>query len=246
MKKAALELGGSDPFIVLDDANIDMAATKAITGRMKTNGQACNNAKRFIIQEGVYDKFVQKLIQKLNEYIKIGDPMDENVTIGPIVNQKQLDKIRSQIKESIDKGAKMIYGDLSYKIKDSQLSKGFYFQPVILENISKDQPAYFEELFAPVFSLFSFKDDIDAATLANDSQFGLSGSVISTNLERAKSLAMKLEVGDVYINEAVGSDPAIPSGGVKDSGFGRECHRDGILEVINRKAICVMPGDPKL
>ena len=140
----------------------------------------------------------------------------------------------------------MIYGDLDYKIKDSKLQNGYYFHPIILGNISKDQPAYNEELFAPVFSLFSFKEDKDAAILANDIDYGLSGSVISSNLERAKSLAMKLEVGNVFINDAVGSDPAIPSGGVKDSGFGRECYRDGILEVINRKTICVVAKESKL
>ncbi len=117
---------------------------------------------------------------------------------------------------------------------------------MILENISKDSPSYQEELFAPVFVLFSFKDDLDAAHLANDNKYGLSGSIISTNLQRAKSLALKLEIGNVFINDAVGSDPVIPSGGVKDSGFGRECYKDGILEVINRKAICVMPGIPDL
>jgi succinate-semialdehyde dehydrogenase/glutarate-semialdehyde dehydrogenase len=110
---------------------------------------------------------------------------------------------------------------------------------LILENISKGQPAYNEETFAPVFSLFTFKDEMEAIRLANDCSYGLSGTVISNNIERAKSVALKLEVGNVYINESVASDPAIPSGGIKDSGYGRECYKDGLLEIINRKAICV-------
>lgn len=185
MKKGAFELGGSDAFIVLDDADIDLATTKAIAGRLHTNGQACNNSKRFIINDKIYDQFVEQLLKKLNAYVKMGDPMVDGVTIGPLSLEKQVHNLRAQVKQSVAKGAKIIYGDLEYQMKDEELKNGFYFHPIVLENINKDQPAYCEELFGPVFSLFRFSEDIEAVDLANGISYGLSASVFSRDIERA-------------------------------------------------------------
>lgn len=160
-------------------------------------------------------------------------------TIGPLISIKAKEGLQKQVKTSIDMGANVLYGTLDYTHPDPNLKNGNFFHPMVLDNITKDQPAYKEELFGPVFSLFKFKDDFEAVTLANDSRYGLSASIFTKDLAKAKRKAIKLEVGNVFINEAVSSDPAIPGGGVKDSGFGRECYKDGLFEVVNRKAVLV-------
>lgn len=239
MKKGAFELGGSDPFIVLDDADIELATSKAIPGRLKSNGQSCNNAKRFIVSSQIYDQFKEKLVQKLNDYIRIGDPMDNQTTLGPLANNKQLDLIRKQVSDSIANGARVIYGEVNFQIQDSNLKNGYYFHPIVLENITKEQPAFSEELFAPVFSLFTFDTIEEAINIANSVSYGLSASIFSSNVNKAKEVALKIDVGNIFINEIVGSDPSVPNGGVKDSGYGRELFKDGLFEIINRKTIVV-------
>lgn len=239
MKKGAFELGGSDPFIVFNDADIDLAVTKAIAARLHTNGQACNNAKRFIVQSKVYDQFKAKLTEKVKAYVKIGDPMDPNTTIGPLAMERQVSNLKEQVSKSLSKGAKVVYGELDYKNQDPNLKEGFYFHPLILENIKPGQPAFNEELFGPVFSLFNFQEDFESVDIANATPYGLNASVFTKNLEKAYRKAGKLEVGSVFINEAVATDPAIPGGGVKDSGYGRECYKDGLYETFNRKTIIV-------
>lgn len=156
--------------------------------------------------------------------------------------KKQVSNIRYQVEESVKKGAKIVYGDLDFKIPDPELVNGHYFHPLILENITRDQPAFHEELFGPVFSLFRFSDDMEAIELANATEYGLSGSIFTKDMERAKRKALKLECGNVFINEIVASDPAIPCGGVKESGYGRECFKDGLHETLNRKAIIFGEG----
>lgn len=237
MKRGAFELGGSDPFIVCDDADLELASSKAIKGRLTCNGQACNNAKRFIIHDKIYDEFVGMLIHKVKEYVSIGDPMNKSVTIGPLSMQKQVETLTRQVQHSINKGARVLYGDLNYRIHDAELKNGFYFNPMIMENITKDQAAYCEELFGPVFSIFSYSDHLEAVELANATCYGLSASVFTRDPERARRKALQLDVGNVFVNDFVSSDSAIPGGGVKDSGYGRECYKDGIHETINRKAI---------
>ncbi|CDW82260.1 succinate-semialdehyde dehdyrogenase [Stylonychia lemnae] len=239
MKKSVFELGGSDAFIVLEDADLDLAVQKAIIARLHTSGQACNNAKRFMIHAQVYDEFVQKLKAGLDKHIKIGDPLDMTTTIGPLSSQRAKEGLTNQIQKSLQNGAKIIYGNLEYEHPNEELKNGNYFHPLVLENITKDQPAYCEELFGPVFSLFKIKSDHDAIDLANDSIYGLSASVFTQNIQRGRQAASFLEVGNVFINEAVSSDAAIPGGGVKESGFGRECYKDGLFETVNRKAVIV-------
>lgn len=138
---------------------------------------------------------------------------------------------------SVSKGAKIIYGDLDFKMQEKGLENGFWFHPLILENVTKEQPAYCEELFGPVFSLFKFNDPIEMVDLANATDYGLSASIFTEDMARAKHEALQLDVGTVFINDFVASDPAIPGGGIKDSGYGRECYKDGVHETINRKAI---------
>lgn len=179
MKKGCFELGGSDPFIVCDDANIDVAAAKAVQGRLHTNGQACNNSKRFIISDKIYDEFKAALITKIKEFVKIGDPMDSQTTIGPLASDKQLETLNDQVQKSIEKGAKIAYGELNYKIQNDELKNGFFFHPMVLEDIPEDAPAYSEELFGPVFGLYRFTDDQHAVNIANSTQYGLSGAVFS-------------------------------------------------------------------
>ena len=168
MKKSVFELGGSDAFIVLEDADIDLAVSKAITGRLHTNGQACNNSKRFIIQHNKYEEFTQKLLIKLKEYVKIGDPMEKGTTIGPLAQKRGRDNLREQVKNSVLKGAKVLYGNVDFEINDQALKDGYFFEPMVLENITKTQPAYSEELFGPVFSLFRYRDPMEAIEIAND------------------------------------------------------------------------------
>jgi succinate-semialdehyde dehydrogenase/glutarate-semialdehyde dehydrogenase len=141
------------------------------------------------------------------------------------------------VKKTLAVGGRLLYGELDYKMQDEALKNGFFTHPLILENIHKDSPAYNEELFGPVFSLFRFNDELEAIELANSSQYGLSGSIYSRDLERARAKAMQLEGGSIFINDIVASDPAIPGGGVKDSGYGRECYTDGLHETLNRKSI---------
>lgn len=151
--------------------------------------------------------------------------------------EKQVRNLRSQVLASVAKGAKILYGNLDYQIKDSNLKNGFYFHPIVMENITKEQPAYCEELFGPVFSLFRFHDPIEAAELANCTDYGLSASIFTTDEAKMTREALALEAGNIFINDIVVSDPAIPCGGVKDSGFGRECYKDGLHETLNKKAI---------
>ena len=165
--------------------------------------------------------------------------MDPSTTLGPLSMAKQVENLKSQVKISVDKGAKIVYGDLNYKINDSNqsLHNGYFFNPMILENINKDQPAYHEELFGPVFSMFKFNDPVEVIELANATNYGLSACIFTEDMQRARRKALLLEVGTVFVNEIVVSDPAIPNGGIKDSGYGRECYKDGIQETMNRKTI---------
>ncbi len=240
MKPAAFELGGSDAFIVREDIE-DMSSVvkNAIKGRMKANAQSCNNSKRFIIHESLYDKFKEELILQLQRDEVIGDPLEENTTLGPLSSSKQRQILMKQIADSVQAGAIIAFGDLNYLIQDSKLKNGYYFGQVVLENIPKDCAANKEELFGPVFCLYSFKTDLEAIKIANSSEFGLSGSIFTSNEEKGKEIARMLECGTVFINAVVGSDPQVPNGGVKDSGYGRECGKDGVMESVNRKPIVI-------
>lgn len=241
LKKTVMELGSNDAFIVLDDADLELAAATCAYARLYNNGETCVAAKRFVVVDSVYDKFRELLIEKFKGY-SVGDPMQESTDVGPMSSTKQRDTLQQQMQESIDKGAKIAYSSEL----DSSLSKEGAFHPlVILENITEDQPAYKDELFGPVASLIRAKDEEDAFRIANDSRYGLGGGVFSKDEDKAIRLATKyFDTGMVYINGYSLVHPGLPFGGVKNSGFGREHGGFGIKEFVNVKALHVVGQAP--
>lgn len=232
LKKTVMELGGSDPFIVLEDADIDAAAKTAVTARLINNGQSCIAAKRFIVVEKIYDRFEKKFVELMNK-IKIGDPMEPQTELGPIAREDLLIELDQQVKQSVEKGAQVLCGG-------NRLNReGFYYAPTILANLSKGMPAYDDEIFGPVASLIKVKDESEAVAVANDSSFGLGASLWTNDIEKAKLLASKIESGSVFINGMVKSDPRLPFGGIKNSGYGRELSHYGIKEFVNIKTVWI-------
>lgn len=241
LKKTVMELGSNDAFIVLEDADLELAATTCAHARLYNNGETCVAAKRFIVVDSVYDEFRELLIEKFKGY-KVGDPMQETTDVGPMSSTQQRETLQKQVQESIDKGAKVAY---SGDVDDSLPKEGAYQPLVILENISEDQPAYKDELFGPVASLIRAKDEKDAFRIANDSRYGLGGGVFSKDEDKAIRLATKyFDTGMIYINGYSLVQPGLPFGGVKDSGFGREHGGFGIKEFINIKALHVVGKAP--
>ncbi|WP_201585754.1 NAD-dependent succinate-semialdehyde dehydrogenase [Psychrobacter jeotgali] len=238
LKKTVMELGSNDAFIVLEDADLDLAAATCAHARLYNNGETCIAAKRFIVVDSVYDKFRDLVIEKFNEY-KVGDPMDDSVDVGPLSSAKQRDTLHEQVQESVKKGATITMGG------EVPNKPGAFYPPTILENIKPDQPAYKDELFGPVASLIRAKDQEDAFRIANDSRYGLGGAVFSKDEDKAIDLAQKhFDTGMVYINGYDLVNPGLPFGGVKDSGYGREHGGFGIKEFVNIKAIHVVNKKP--
>lgn len=232
LKKSVLELGGSDPFIVLDDADLDETASIAVKARLINNGQSCIASKRFIVVEKIYERFTEKFVKAMNR-VKIGDPMDESVELGPIAREDLLYELDSLVKDSVSKGARILTGG---KVLPG---KGFYYAPTILDNLSKGMPAYDDEIFGPVASLIKAKDEEDAVRIANDSPFGLGASIWTNDIKKAKRMATEIESGCIFINGMVKSDPRLPFGGVKNSGYGRELSHYGIKEFVNIKSVWI-------
>jgi succinate-semialdehyde dehydrogenase/glutarate-semialdehyde dehydrogenase len=232
LKKTVLELGGSDPFIVLEDADIDAAVKTAITARLINNGQSCIAAKRFIVVEKVYDEFEKKFVELMNK-VKIGDPMNPETELGPMAREDLLFELDEQVRKSVIKNAKILCGG---KRIDRE---GFYYEPTILANVLPGSPAYDEEIFGPVASLIKAKNEADAIKIANDSPFGLGASLWTSNRGKAKQLAARIESGSVFINGMVKSDPRLPFGGIKNSGYGREISHYGIKEFVNIKTVWI-------
>ena len=227
IKKSVMELGGSDALIVLRDANIKNAVSVALSSRMQNAGQSCIAAKRFIIVENVFDEFMQEFLTLLKN-LKQGDPFDKSVTTGPMARIDLVEKLDKQLKDSMEKGAKLEWGGGI---------NGCNFQPALLVNVKKGMPAFDQETFGPLAVVATAKDSMEAISLANDSIYGLSGSVWTSDIEKGISLAKQIETGAVYINTLVKSDPHLPFGGIKNSGYGRELGRHGILEFVNAKTI---------
>lgn len=232
LKKTVLELGGSDPFIVLEDAAIDAAVKTAITARLINNGQSCIAAKRFIVVEKVYDEFEKKFVELMNK-VKIGDPMNPETELGPIAREDLLFELEDQVKRSVQSGAKILCGGKRIE------REGFYFEATILANVLPGTPAYEEEIFGPVATLIQATDEEDAIRIANDSPFGLGASLWTSNKEKTKQLAARIESGSVFINGMVKSDPRLPFGGIKNSGYGREISHYGIKEFVNIKTVWI-------
>jgi succinate-semialdehyde dehydrogenase / glutarate-semialdehyde dehydrogenase len=233
LKKIVLELGGSDPFIVLDSANVEKAVSTAVKARMLNNGQSCIAAKRFIVTEKIAEQFEQAFVAKFQE-LKIGDPMASAIDLGPLATPQILDDLEKQVQESLQKGATLLTG--GHRI--TTLS-GNYYEPTILTDIPKDSPAYAEELFGPVASLFRVGNILEAIQLANDTAFGLASSAWTQVPAEQKILIEQLQAGSVFINGMVKSDPRLPFGGTKNSGYGRELSIQGMHEFVNIKTVWV-------
>ncbi|MGZ5282318.1 MAG: NAD-dependent succinate-semialdehyde dehydrogenase [Bacteroidia bacterium] len=232
LKKTVLELGGSDPFIVLADADIDSTAKNAANARMQNTGQSCIAAKRFIVLKEVAEAFTKAFIKEICK-LKVGDPNLAETDIGPIAKKDLRDSLLKQVNDSVAKGAHILIGGKMLQ------GDGFYFEPTILTDIAKDSPAYNDELFGPVASLFVVDNEEEAIILANDTIFGLGASIWTKNTDKALETAKKIHSGCVYINTIVKSDPRLPFGGIKDSGFGRELSDVGIKEFVNFKTTVI-------
>jgi succinate-semialdehyde dehydrogenase/glutarate-semialdehyde dehydrogenase len=232
LKKTVMELGGSDPFIVFEDANIDETVKIAVKARIINNGQSCIAAKRFIVVEKIYDEFMNKFTGLMKNVI-IGDPMNLNTELGPIAREDLLIEIDNQVINSVAKGAEILCGGKRIK------RDGYYYAPTILSNLSKGMPAYDDEIFGPIASLIRVKDENEAIKIANDTRFGLGASLWTSDLSKAQNIAGKIEAGSVFINEMVKSDPRLPFGGIKNSGYGRELAIYGIKEFVNIKSIWI-------
>ena len=232
LKKTTMELGGSDAFIVLEDADLDKAVKCAVSGRMGNTGQACTASKRFIVVEALADQFLEKF-QAAMQSFKPGDPLDKATTLGPLSSSDALDKLLGQVSKAVEHGAKILVGG-----KQSEHA-GAFMQPTILTNIDSKNPAYSEEFFGPVALFFRVANEDAAVALANDSPFGLGGSVFTQDIERGKRVASRMDTGMVFINAPASSTPEMPFGGVKNSGYGRELSSAGIQEFVNKKLIKV-------
>ena len=232
LKKSVLELGGSDAFIVLEDADLDAAVEWAVIGRMNNTGQCCVASKRIIVLETVADKFLARFKDKLAA-LRVGDPMDERTELGPLSSQAAVLQLMDQIDRSVAAGAQVILGG---NLIDRE---GAFIEATILTGLKPGMAAYHEELFGPVASFYRVKDEQAAIDLANDSPFGLGGSIFTTDIERGKRLAEQIDTGMVFINHPTWTQPDLPFGGTKRSGYGRELSRAGIQEFVNKKLIRV-------
>ena len=233
IKKTVLELGGSDPFIVLETADIDKAVATGVQARMLNNGQSCIAAKRFIVAESISDRFTEKLIAKFEE-LKVGDPMAEDTNIGPLATKQILTDLETQVENAVQQGAKVLIGGKAYSDRP-----GNYYPPTILTNIDLNSPTCKEEFFGPVAMLFTVKDLDEAIALANDIPFGLGASGWTNDSDEQQRLINAIEAGAVFINSLVKSDPRLPFGGIKRSGYGRELGVEGIREFVNQKTVWI-------
>ena len=234
LKKSTMELGGSDAFIVLEDAEIDKTVEWAVWGRMNNTGQCCVAAKRFIVVDKVADQFITKF-QAALEALTPGDPLDAKTTLGPLCSEAALLNLLDQVKRSVAAGARLLTGG-------SRLNRtGAFMQPSILTDIKKGTPAYVEEFFGPVALFFRVANEDEAVALANDSKYGLGGSVFTADIERGKRVASRIETGMVFVNHPTWTAPELPFGGIKNSGYGHELASQGIQEFVNKKLVCVVP-----
>jgi len=233
LKKSVLELGGSDPYVILDDADIECAARQCVVSRLINAGQSCIGAKRFIVADRVYERFKNEFV-RLMSAAKFGDPLNPETRIGPLARVDLRDELHQQVEKSREMGATVLIGGF---IPEAEAP---FYPPTVLENVVPGMPAYHEELFGPVAVLFRFKTEEEAIRIANDTVFGLGAGVYTSNIERGKLLAEKgLEAGCIFINDFVKSDPRLPFGGIKESGYGRELSMIGIREFVNVKTIVV-------
>ncbi len=232
IKKSVLELGGSDPFIVMPSADLEKAVTIGVKSRTQNAGQSCIAAKRFIIAEGIYGRYVEQFVAQMKA-LKIGDPLDETTDIGPLASEQIRQGVHEQVQKTIDAGAKLLLGG---RIIDGP---GFYYAPTVLVDVPDNSPAAREEIFGPVAAFFRVQNAEQAIALANNSSFGLGANAWTNETKEQELFAKELEAGLVFINGMVGSDPRLPFGGIKRSGYGRELSTEGIREFVNIKTVVV-------
>lgn len=233
LKKAVLELGGNDPYLVLHDADLDLAAKAIVTSRLNNAGQVCIAAKRIIAVEPIYNFLVEK-IKKLVEEYHPGNPLDEKTNMGPMARGDLRTTLHEQVEKTVKLGAKLITGGQIPK------GKGYYYPPTLLIDVKKGMPAFDEELFGPVVGIIKASDEAEAILLANQTQYGLGAAVFTRDLARGEQIAKnEIEAGACFVNAFVASDPRLPFGGIKRSGFGRELSKEGILEFVNTKTVAI-------
>ena len=230
IKKSVLELGGTDPMIILNDADLEKVMLGTINGRLRNAGQACTSSKRIIVQEEIYDAYLTKL-KAYVENMKVGNPLEDDTDMGPVSSASALETLLDQVNKSIENGAELITGGKQIE------SDGSFMEPTILANLKPGMKAYDEEVFGPVVCLIKVKTVDEALTIANDTMYGLGASIYTENINLAHEMARKIDSGMVYINKQVSSSPELPFGGTKRSGYGRELSKAGILEFLNRKLI---------
>jgi succinate-semialdehyde dehydrogenase/glutarate-semialdehyde dehydrogenase len=230
-KKLVLELGGSDPYIVLDDADVEKAGRMAANARMVNTGQSCIAAKRFIVMEKVADEFKKHFVSRLKE-LKIGDPMDETTDVGPVSKKEILGSLKEQLRDAKAKGAEVLQLEHSFK-------KGLFFAPCAVYNPKENMKVLKEEVFGPIAPIIVVKDENEAVRVANNTEYGLGASIWSRNTDRAERIASRLEAGFIAVNDMVKSDPRLPFGGIKKSGVGRELSHYGLKEFVNIKTVVV-------
>ncbi|MDV6034861.1 MAG: NAD-dependent succinate-semialdehyde dehydrogenase [Phycisphaera sp. RhM] len=230
LKRSVLELGGNDPFIVLEDADLEDVIPQAVKGRIVNAGQSCVASKRFIVVEAVADEFLTGFKEQLSE-LKMGDPMDEATTLAPLSSEDAAAKLQNQVQASIDAGATVLLGG------DRPDREGAYFNPTLLTGVTPEIPTFDQELFGPVATVYVVEDEAAAIELANRSSYGLGGSVFTADIQRGRRVAEQIETGMVFINQPTRSQAELPFGGIKNSGYGRELSHLGILEFVNKKLI---------
>jgi succinate-semialdehyde dehydrogenase / glutarate-semialdehyde dehydrogenase len=235
LKKTVLELGGSDPFVVCATADVARAAEVAVTARTINNGQSCIAAKRFIVVDDVYDDFAARFVERMRA-LRVGDPMEKSTDVGPLATRAIRDELHEQVRASVAAGARVLVGG------DVVAGAGNYYAPTVLGDIPRDAPAWSQELFGPVASLFRVPDVASAVAQANDTSFGLGASVWTGDAAEGERLAQEIDAGSVFINGMVASDPRFPFGGVKASGYGRELGPWGLREFVNIKTVRRFPG----
>ena len=230
VKKCVLELGGSDPFIVCQDADIEKASAGAAKGRFINCGQSCIASKRFIVVDKVANEFIEKFTQNV-ERLRVGDPLSDQTDLGPLVSRSSLENVESIVRNSIENGAEVVTGG------DRIENKGYYYSPTIIKNVSPKMRIAQEEVFAPVAPIIVVDSEAKAIDLANETQYGLGASIWTGDIDKAQRYSKQIQAGVVTVNNVVISDPRVPFGGVKKSGFGRELSRYGILEFVNIKSV---------
>ena len=233
IKKTVLELGGSDPYIILEDADLEKTVELCINSRLINAGQSCIGAKRFIAVEKIYDQFLELFVEQMRS-IKMGNPLDENTRIGPMARMNLRDDLQMQVIRSIDKGAIVHTGGILPEVE------GYFYPPTVLSHVQPGMPAWHEELFGPVAAIIKVKDVHEAIAVANDTPYGLGAAIFSANTTLAQKIAEEeIEAGCCFINEMVRSDPRLPFGGINESGYGRELWKAGLLEFCNMKTIWI-------